>query len=532
MGNPFSKFWSALMAASTAFRQSYLGNDWVDQDYTTFEARQMRYKILWAMYENSAYQALHRWTVKYKADYGLYRFVRAIYNPSNRLGEFWKSHLMGGRLDVVDGQAGEAGALPIQTTNESLRAPIATLWRWSNWQIKKDVLSLWGSVMGDVGVKIIDDPIREKVYLKLVHPGTIKAVDLDDWGNVKGYELEELRPDPRKGDSKIKVMYREVVTRLGDNVNYQTYLDDRLYAWDDSQGSTWSEPYGFVPMVMIQHNNVGLDYGMSELFPGLAKFREADDIASKLSDQIRKLVDAPWLMAGVKQGELQTSTPAGTDANPQKGRETVPMIFSGPDAKAQPLVAPLDIASTSAYIVQILQGIEADYPEMTADKNNATGDISGRALRINRAPAENKVQQRRPNYDDAIVRAHQMGIAIGGMRGYEGFEGFGLDSYASGDLDHQIADRPVFDKDPLDDIEKEAALWTAAQAAKNAGVPLPVFLKNAGWDEEKIAELEASEEYQMRMEAQRVALEAAKAGPQVPPSAATNRRPTQNGKDN
>jgi len=507
------------MVATTAFKDSYLGNDWVDEDYVTFEARQMRYKILWSTYENSAYRAMHRWAQKYKADYGLYRFVRAIYSPGYRLGEFWKNHLLGGRLDIVDGKAGEAGALPIVTTNDALRAPIATLWRWSNWQVRKDVLSLWGSVLGDAVIKIIDDPQREKCYLKLVHPGTLASVELDPWGNVKGYEIQERRPDPRKDNSAIKVLYREVVTRSGDDVTFATYLDDKPYAWDDSQGATWSEPYGFVPMVLVQHNNVGLDYGMSELFPGLPKFREADDVASKTSDQIRKLVDAPWLMSGVKKTDLNVTTPAGTEESPQKGRESVPMIFASADAKAQALVAPLDISQALAHITEIMRGIENDYPEMSADQGTVQGqrggDVSGRALRVARAPAENKVQQRRPNYDDAVVRAHQMAIAIGGMRGYSGFEGFGLDSYAAGDLEHQIGDRPVFGKDPLDTTEYETAFWTAANSAKTAGVPITVYLRQQGWNEEKIAEIETSEEFKMRMDAMQASLDAAKAGPQV-----------------
>lgn len=539
MANPLSQFWSATMAAVTAFRQSYMGNDFNKGDYVTWEARQTRYRLLWSLYENSAYQNLHLWGQKYKSDYGLYEFIRAIYNPSYRLGEFWKLHLLGGKLDVVDGQATDRGALPILTNNDALRAPIATLWRWSNWQTRKDALALWTTVMGDGAIKIIDDPERKKAYLKLVHPTTLKEVWTDDWGNVKEYEIEEWRADPRKPDSPIKVRYTETARRSGSSVVYKTYLDGRLYAWDRTNGATWDVAYTFTPMVVLQHNDVGLDWGMSELLPGLPKFREVDDLASKLSDQVRKTVDAAWLMAGVKPSDrnepnLRTDRSSSRDVvnqpRDQSGRQKIPMYWSGPDAKAQPLVAPLDITGVTNYILSILQGIEADYPEMTADKNNATGDISGKALRINRAPAENKVQQRRPNYDDAIVRAHQMAIAIGGMRVYPGFEGFSLNSYEAGDLEHQIADRPVFDKDPLDDLERDTAFWMAASKAKDAGVPLTVFLRHAGeaagWDEAKIVELENSPEFQMRMEAMKLSVEAARL--QSPPTSKGN---AQNGQD-
>jgi hypothetical protein len=63
-----------------------------------------------------------------------------------------------------------------------------------------------------------------------------------------------------------------------------------------------------------------------------------------------------------------------------------------------------------------------------------------------------------------------MGVAIGGFRGYEGFEGYGLDSYQAGALDFEIIPRPVFGRDPLDDAELDAAKgagWRAKWDAAN-----------------------------------------------------------------
>jgi hypothetical protein len=67
---------------------------------------------------------------------------------------------------------------------------------------------------------------------------------------------------------------------------------------------------------------------------------------------------------------------------------------------------------------------------------------------------------RRAGYDSALMRAHQMAVAIGGMRGYVGYQGFSLDSYRAGALEHSIGDRPVFAIDPLDRIEEDTAFWT------------------------------------------------------------------------
>ena len=122
---------------------------------------------------------------------------------------------------------------------------------------------------------------------------------------------------------------------------------------------------------------------------------------------------------------------------------------------------------------------------------------SGRALRIARQRCEAKVQARRVAYDDGLVRAQQMAVAIGGWRGYEGFAGFGLDSYRAGALDHRIGMRPVFQVDALDDIEIDAAFWSAAKTAvKEVGLPLTLYLRRQGWSDEELAELEASPEMQ------------------------------------
>lgn len=487
------------MSGIRAFREAFLSSDVQDSaNFDDFDARRIRYQVYWAFYENTIYRDIHKFAKSYRAAFGLYKYIRNIYNPSYRLGEFWKAHLIGGALDPLAGDGKSVpSALPIQTENEPLRPALARVWEWSNWQTRKDILSLWGSVLGDAGIKIVDDVSRQKVYLQLVNPAIIKDVTLDNWGNVKAYTIEEERPDPRGSGT---VLYQEVATRNGDQVVYQTLRNGQLYAWD-GEIAQWSEPYGFIPLVMIQHNNVGLNWGWSEMHPDQSKFREADDLASKLSDQVRKMVDAPWLFSGVSK-PTQTPKTTGSEpsaSRPEPGREEIPAIYGPTGADAKPLVAPLDIGATREYIKSILEEIERDYPELSSGLYNVKGDISGRALRINQKPAEIKVQQRRPNYDNAIVRAQQMAISIGGFRGYDGFDGFSLESYAAGKLAHSIGNRPVFEKDPADDLDLEKSLWDVANAAKNAGIPLLVYLKRKGWTDGEIQEVTTSPEYQARM---------------------------------
>ena len=126
--------------------------------------------------------------------------------------------------------------------------------------------------------------------------------------------------------------------------------------------------------------------------------------------------------------------------------------------------------------------------------------------------AESKVVDYRDVYDGALVRAQQMAAAIGGWRGYAGFDGFGLESYAQGALDHQIGNRPVFAKDPLDDLELEEARLANLKAAVEAGIPLATYMRANGYEEEFVAAVVASPEYQAKLRSMRAFADAGEQG--------------------
>ena len=327
---------------------------------------------------------------------------------------------------------------------------------------------------------------------------------------MKEYVLSEVRDDPEGGNKKVT--YREIAYRNGDNVIYETELNGKLYDWDGDGLASWSVPYGFVPMVFIKHNDVGLDFGWSEMHANRSKFMEVDDLASKLSDHIRKEVDPPWLFSGVSKGAStpKTTSGGGTTESPQKGREEKPALYSSdPNASAQALVSNLNIADTSAHILSVLEKLEKEYPELNISLDEIKGDLSGRAIQINREPAKDRVVQRRPNYDDAIVRAHMMALSIGGYREHEEFSGISLESFGNGDLDHMIGNRPVFSKTIYDELEEDTEFWKSAKTASEAGVPLPVFLDMKGWEQEEIEKITNSVEYKSKIAALKAMEEAA-----------------------
>jgi len=496
--------WSIKMTKSiAAFREQYVQSDWAEPDfYVNYEGRKLRYQILWAWYESTAFRNIHNWAQAYRNSYQLYKYTRNLYNPAFRIVEFWKMMVWGGLLDA---EGLEKGAIPIKTVNENIRLPIVKLWKDSNWDINKDITVLYGTAMGDAAIRIVDDPVRGEVRLENIHPASIKSLVIDDRGFVREYEIEETRI---KDDGK-PATYLEVAKRIpnSDTVKFETYADRKLFAWN-GLASSWTKEYGFIPLVAIQHNSVGFDFGWPEIHPLRSKVNDIEDLASKLHDYIRKVIDPVWLFnfAKPKGGKTDTTMNVDTSTSDYKepGREEVPAMYvSQADAKAQALVTnEISISETSAQIGSMLSELERDLPELQMDIWTVGQDVSGKALGKARQRVERKVIQRRPNYDKALVRAHQMALAIGGEAGYEGYTGFNLESYKAGKLDHTIpSDRIIFMPDPFVEANEKRILWETVARAATSGIPPEVVLKDYGktdeWIEEFMSKMEAFEAKQM-----------------------------------
>jgi hypothetical protein len=510
MPSTIQRVMSATATAIQSFREAYTTSDPLavpdKNDFGNYGSRKLRYSLLWSFFENSAYRDVHSWASKMKVDYGLYKFTRSVMGPAYDIGSFWHTYLMGGFLDVSAGDGRIIpSCIPIETENEKLRAPISVLLRDSKWQTNKDTLSLWGSVLGDVAIQIVDDPVSQKVFLKLVHPSQIKYVSRDLVGSVTSYIFEETRIDPEdknwiaKGDSTAAktCTYAEVCEKdaKSENIYYSTYRNGQPYKWNGI-ADAWTVTYGFVPLVLIQHLNVGMDWGWSELHSGLSKFREIDDLCSKVSDQIRKTVDAPWLFSGVSKPTAAPSMAGavGTTTRVEPRRDEIPTLYGPVGAEAKPLIADMQLADVVLYIDRIMGALERDYPEIRVDTWKMTGDTSGNALRVNRQSVEVKVQMRRPAYDDGVKKAIQMGIQVGSLGNYPGYEGFSADSFILGDLEFNIGRRPVFSPDALDILAEKQLFWNVAQVANAAGMPLPLILKDLGWKQANIDEVVLAKE--------------------------------------
>lgn len=494
---------NAIRAGVNTYRREYLvpleQYDWDD-----YYARLFRYYHYETYFLNTVYTSLINYATTHKNKEGLYRSTRGIYNPVSRQNDLLASYVYGGAIDM---ERLESGAIPVTTDNEALVPALTNVMKWSKWGENKTLYVRWGARLGDVGLWVVDDRERQKVRLEVVHPAKIREVELDDVGNVKAAILEYERTDTtpvddlQPGRENVRAEKSYVYTLKVNKERFQTFKDGELYPfYNDANGNPlaeWDNEYGFVPLVMAHHKQTGLRYGANSFHNALRKIDEINDAASLINDQVRKSVNVIWWAAGVRQRSELTATTEDTDGNARK--DAVPMIYAPDGSQPHAMIANLPIDQALGNLREMLMELERDMPELALQRiREAGGTMTAPGVRSGYSDAIGRIEEARGLYDDAMTRALQMAVSMGGYNRYEGFESFNLDSYDSGDLDFYIKERPVI-ADQLTKLERVNMLQGASSAS-------PAFqkliLKELEFDDQTIEETLAKAEAEKQAQTQ------------------------------
>jgi hypothetical protein len=445
----------ALSEGLGVFRRVYNNPDaFVSQ--TRYEAWVDRYTLNWSYYIGSALDNLGIWSA-YRAQHRLYKFTRNVYNPTRRLVDFYAGTIYPGLL-TADARRFEDGtviAIPFaEDTPRTLTTAIASLWKWSNWHIHKTTMIRFAATAGECLVEIIDDLEARKIYFQVWYPSMVRNVRLDVRGNVKSYTIEytyeEEVDDPDGIKTGRRYRYKKIVT----DTTVRTFRDDQPYAYDEN-GSVYSHPYGFAPAVWVKHTEVGLPHG-EPCMRYMSKWDELNALASHWLDQAHRVLEAPLLVSGdgIQQLDLDAPTLPSEPRRPDMQRAAINILRGslGSDIKAvQPPSGDVMLA-----VDHLIEEIEKDHPELTMHREmRKMSQVTGPAVTRLFGDVEIMVNEARTNYDTQMVKAHQMGVAIGGYRANNGdwgddltedrrvFLPFGLESYERRELDFEIADRPL-----------------------------------------------------------------------------------------
>lgn len=434
-------------------------------------SRLFRYSFNEGYYNNTAYGST--WSGGQISRKNMYKFIRTINNPAARLVELYVGEIYGGSIDMQELQG---GAIPIETDNDDIRPALITLYQDSNWQAQKNLYVRFGAMLGDVAVKLVDDRQTSRVYMEVLHPAKIFHIKRDSRGRIEEARIEydKRAISPKTGNADTVYTYAEEITPD----EFRTYRDGKLHAYyEDANGQavdTWRNEYGFVPLEVVQHHDMGLGWGACVFHHAITKIDEINDAWSLVNDSVRKNVNALMYMS---------SMPQDFDFSSLERRDQMPIIFGAPNVPPPVSIAPnVDIASASANILNMLAELERDTPELSLHMLRSGGNLTAPGVRAGWSDAINKIVSARSTYDNGLVNLNKMGLAMGAINGYPGYESVrGIGDLDDDRLEHHIAERPVIE-DQITEMERLGLLQNLPQNTELARV----ILETLGIAEQRI----------------------------------------------
>lgn len=417
---------------TTLFSRSFESYNEINWNAST--NRLSRYDMYNAYYSNEVYGRLFNGSRLLKFEKGHYPYIRGIYNPVSRLADLYVSKVYGGSIDFKNPQN---GAIPIDSESETLIKDIQKIWKWSNFNTNKSNFVRNGAVLGDSFIKVIDDVERKRVYFQVLDPKKIQDAEFDEVGNVKTviicYKM--------LWENKI-IEFKEIITED----SFSTFKDNQPFAfYTNSNGnkvSEWENEYGFVPLVIVKHKNVGFNWGGNAFFTQLNKIDEINDEASLLNDQIRKAVDVMWYFSGAGGKSV-------VEQSQESRRDSVKALYGPKDSKPMAMVSDIAIDSALKNLLEMLNEIEKDMPELSLYKIRDHDRLTAPGIKAAYSDAIDRILEARVNYDDGLIKANKMALSIGGMRSY-GMSGiYSIEDYTndSDSLEHYIGDRNIISDD-------------------------------------------------------------------------------------
>lgn len=450
-------------------------------------ARMAQYRLGWNAYINNVFDNMRDWG-GYAEVNKLHPHTQPIYNPVTRLVDFYASHIYQGSLSTDGNElpGGELQAIPLaKDTPDEIKEALGQLYQWGNWAAKLDLLAVYGAAMGDVAVEGVEDVDSGRVWPQVVTAQFITDVRFDARGNVIAYTKQYSYYDY---DINRTCTYKKIVTKE----QIQEFRDDIPY--DFGNGSTYENIYGFAPLVIIPHRNLGT-------FPGAPAVRSwnkieyLNNIATRLDIALRVKFQSPTAVIGhnLKLKDLREKDVRKND------EDVIKIVALEGEGSVFDLNSNLDIDGSLKVIESKIGEIEHDHPEITMyNRLRDMSQLTGPAAEILMGDVKGYVDRARTSYDNGMMNILKMLLTMGGMRANERAGGwrdltdqqrkflpFNLNSYEHGDLEFDIvSSRPLIKKTKLQYWQEEQARLQALQVGVIAGEPLEWQEKQSGMSDE------------------------------------------------
>lgn len=382
----------------------------LDEDWNSWQDRSTRYQNGIVMYSNQQYKtSVNHMNPRMQKEQKLYRHIRSPYNPAYRTVEGNVSGVYGGELK----RGLRGGSLHLESEDDAIREDIFRILEWSSWNQNKSLYVRTGAIYGDVFLKVIDDPFRQLTRLEIVDPRKIQDIEMDDIGNITRVVIQ-FEKYTSENNQEDFFTYTEIITpKL-----FETFKDGEPFAFfKDVNGeprAKWENVYGFVPMTLVNHIDVGQIFGANSFHAEIGKINTVNDVASILNDSVRNAVDILYHAKGGTQG-------MGFATNSEEpSRDDIRLVYTASSVEMIPLVSPIDITGASQMIRDMLDEIESDIPILALHKIREGGNLTAPGVASAFSDAINQIKDAQANYDGGLIKALKQALFIAGLRGYNG----------------------------------------------------------------------------------------------------------------
>lgn len=425
--------------------------------------------------------------------------MKPLYNPAFRAVEFHVAHLWPGPLKR---------AFRIETENKKLDQAIQTIWKWSNWEAKKQLAARWFSEFGTLFIKSYikngTDGKPQQVRQQVIKPRYVTELEVDasDFITYIRIDARKTRLDAQK---KLEIYTRtEVWDKKADLYRLYEHRYGRNTPLGQLGRPSEESPisdYGidFIPFAHAKFTDIGETRGLGVFTPVLDKIDEANRIATRLHE-IAFRFNKPII--GVSAGGTDSTgrpLPAmrlqdknGSDLEDESSVfANDKSIFALPgNAKMDLMIPNINFRDHLAELTDQMDEIKQDLPELRYYDVREPSGISTETMRMMLGGAVDRVLDARGSAYAAFVRANEMALTLGQVNNIEGFAGLG--TYENGDFQHAFAEQEVL---PLTKQERATIMKTYGEA----NVDVLFAMHQAGYTNEEIEKYKRSPEYLAQM---------------------------------
>lgn len=280
---------------------------------------------------------------------------------------------------IPGGWTWEEGAPPAW---ESARKQV---FDWSKWRTQGVLYVHYGAQFGLSGIKVADVRDMSQIQLVPCSPEYFMLVPTSSYDPTPSmaFWLEHREIDGEKAE------YAEVIT--SDMV--RIFVNGKPAPMDGLEAE-YPNDLGFVPYVEIKHKETGDELGEATYQMAIPLLDEVNELASYLADIIKKHAEPQWAISGAEASEMV------------KSGDNVWFLPAG--AKAEPLVANVDIGGVGEFLDRIDANVKSSLPELAFDELKSKTQIATATLEIQLMELTIKIKRCRPNYDQGLIDALRM----------------------------------------------------------------------------------------------------------------------------